>query len=341
MMGILACAAATIVARESLLRCALSWLDVGTQPEEVDCVLVLGGDVFTRPFVAASLVQSGLARRVLVPRTLRTGRDIEGIVGLEDELTCEVLRRRGVPREAITLIGQPCAHTQDEARALGDYLTASPGAGGGCHQRLSHPASAMGAPQGARCNGRTGHLRFGPVGRFSQGVLVVRSERRERRSRRVLETGILRLLSRKRPVLAGFAGPCRRRAEGDGSEATNMCSAREPLSQSLGTVLHVAHGIHLASGGPGYSNLRQCHEGAAAGWRQVLVALDLGGEVAAPPGVEIKLYRPGVSVRWGYSRRLSQELPQSISRADIVHTHFLWSEPMWAARRMHGGWESR
>jgi uncharacterized SAM-binding protein YcdF (DUF218 family) len=48
-------------------------------------------------------------------------------VGLEDELTCEVLRRRGVPREAIALIGQPCAHTQDEARALGDYLKSSPG----------------------------------------------------------------------------------------------------------------------------------------------------------------------------------------------------------------------
>ena len=112
-----------------------------------------------------------------------------------------------------------------------------------------------------------------------------------------------------------------------------MCSAGEPLSQSLGTVLHVAHGIHLASGGPGYSILRQCHEGAAAGWRQVLVALDLGGEVAAPPGVEMRLYRPSVSVRWGYSRRLSQELPQLISRADIVHTHFLWSEPMWAAWR--------
>jgi uncharacterized SAM-binding protein YcdF (DUF218 family) len=124
--GIVACAAAMILARESLLQFALSWLDVGTQPAEVDCVLVLGGDVSTRPFVAASLAKLGLARRVLVPRTLGTGRDIEGIVGLEDELTCEVLRRRGVPREAITLIGQPCAHTQDEARALGDYLKASP-----------------------------------------------------------------------------------------------------------------------------------------------------------------------------------------------------------------------
>jgi len=71
-----------------------------------------------------------------------------------------------------------------------------------------------------------------------------------------------------------------------------------------------------------------------ADWRQILVALDLGGEIVGPPGVELRLYRPSISRRWGYSRRLSQELPGLISRADIVHTHFLWGEPMWSAWRL-------
>ena len=114
------------IARRPLLTFALDWLDVGTRPEKTDCVMVLGGDVLTRPFVAASLVKLGLARKVLIPHMMRPPDGEEMIVPPEDELDREVLVRRGVPKGSIIVIGQSCAHTEAEAQALKNWLDATP-----------------------------------------------------------------------------------------------------------------------------------------------------------------------------------------------------------------------
>jgi uncharacterized SAM-binding protein YcdF (DUF218 family) len=52
----------------------------------------------------------------------------EELLPPEDELAREVLVRRGVPREAILVIGQSCAHTEAEAQALGVWLEKTPDA---------------------------------------------------------------------------------------------------------------------------------------------------------------------------------------------------------------------
>lgn len=100
-----------------------------------------------------------------------------------------------------------------------------------------------------------------------------------------------------------------------------------------GTVLHVAHGIHAATGGAAQAILRICRETALAGWQARLVALDLSGEVEIPEDVDVRLYAPTGPRRLGYSRALARDLPRLIGQADLVHTHFLWSEPMWSAWR--------
>jgi uncharacterized SAM-binding protein YcdF (DUF218 family) len=89
--------------------------------------MVLGGDVATRPFVAASLVKLGLARTVLLPRMIRLPGDEEAIFPYGEELAREVLLRRGVPKERILIIGQPCSHTATEAQVLKEWLDGSPG----------------------------------------------------------------------------------------------------------------------------------------------------------------------------------------------------------------------
>jgi uncharacterized SAM-binding protein YcdF (DUF218 family) len=112
----------------ALLGGALAWLDVGTEPERTDYVLVLGGDTATRPFVAASLVNLKLGRAVLVPRMIRLPGREEANIPYGEELSREVLVRRGVPRDRVLIIGQPCAHTEAEARALREWLEETPGA---------------------------------------------------------------------------------------------------------------------------------------------------------------------------------------------------------------------
>ena len=108
-----------------LLICMFAWLDVGSRPQRSDCVLVLGGDVSTRPFVAAALVKVGLAPKVLLTHAARH-EDDENILAPEDEIAREVLLRRGVPKESIEVIGDSCEHTEAEAHALENWLESAP-----------------------------------------------------------------------------------------------------------------------------------------------------------------------------------------------------------------------
>jgi uncharacterized SAM-binding protein YcdF (DUF218 family) len=98
------------------------WLDVGTQPPSTEYVMVLGGDPETRASVAASLVQAGQARRVLVPVP-------PGFSTRQEDPLCRALLRRGVPDARIILLNRRVASTYDEAVALGDFLASHPAAG--------------------------------------------------------------------------------------------------------------------------------------------------------------------------------------------------------------------
>jgi uncharacterized SAM-binding protein YcdF (DUF218 family) len=123
--------AATLVALailgwRPLMQSAVDWLDVGTTPEPCDFVMVLGGGPTTRPLVAATLVRLGLARTVLVPHMRRPQPGEEVFLPPEDQITPEVLLRRGVPADRVRIVGQECEHTEAEARALKECLDREP-----------------------------------------------------------------------------------------------------------------------------------------------------------------------------------------------------------------------
>lgn len=110
-----------------LLAGAARFLDVSEPPQPTDYVLVLGGGSDTRPFVAAALVNRGLARQVLVPRVKPYAEVEQGDRPSEETITCGVLRARGVPEDAIILLDGACASTRDEAAALARFLDGQPG----------------------------------------------------------------------------------------------------------------------------------------------------------------------------------------------------------------------
>jgi uncharacterized SAM-binding protein YcdF (DUF218 family) len=102
------------------------WLDVGQRPVRADYLMVLGGDDNTRPFAAAALVKRGFASHVLLSKAQQLPNEEEGSMPGYNEIDRSVLVARGVPEANISVIGQPCQSTFDEAQALASFLAASP-----------------------------------------------------------------------------------------------------------------------------------------------------------------------------------------------------------------------
>jgi uncharacterized SAM-binding protein YcdF (DUF218 family) len=110
-----------------LLAWAGAYLDASSPPRPVDDVLILGGDVETRPFVAAALYKAGLAKRVLLTNVKHSHEVEDGLVLSEPEIARQVLLKRGVPADAIVLLPDVVDSTADEARSLKRYLDENPG----------------------------------------------------------------------------------------------------------------------------------------------------------------------------------------------------------------------
>lgn len=113
--------------RVPILSFAGTWLDVGTSPPRSDYVLVLNGDENTRPFAAAALVKAGLARKVIVTTCARYPDQEDGLSLPADEVTRQVLLRRGVPEAEILVLDRMVDSTFHEAQALADFLDREPG----------------------------------------------------------------------------------------------------------------------------------------------------------------------------------------------------------------------
>jgi uncharacterized SAM-binding protein YcdF (DUF218 family) len=111
--------------RAAVLPAVASWLDVGQPPQRADAIMLLTGDVETRPFAAAVLWKAGWAPRVLV--TMVASRPEKEFVPPEHELNLRVLRACGVPAEDIVLLQGQAVSTRDEAQALAEHLAAAPG----------------------------------------------------------------------------------------------------------------------------------------------------------------------------------------------------------------------
>ena len=104
--------------REALLRGLTDLWIVSDPVTRGDAVVVLGGGLEYRPFVAADLYKEGLVSKVLVSRVS------EGHVGAllgHTELNRKALLKLGVPDAAIEMFGTENRNTEDEALALKDW----------------------------------------------------------------------------------------------------------------------------------------------------------------------------------------------------------------------------
>jgi len=117
---------AAYVTRNWTLPLAAAWLDVGQRPQPAEYVVVLGGDVNTRPLVAAALVRAGLARVALVSHVALSPDAPPRLFPPEEELASRILTLRGVPLERIRRLGRDNRTTYDEARALAEFLRDAP-----------------------------------------------------------------------------------------------------------------------------------------------------------------------------------------------------------------------
>src|SRR5437870_8128333 len=112
--------------RNRVLVMAARFLDISEPAEATEYVMVLGGEMQTRPFVAAALINAGLAQKAIVAKIKGSGDNLDGIVAAEQELIRSVLVHQGVSPDAIVRLDKECASTFDEASALAEFLQSKP-----------------------------------------------------------------------------------------------------------------------------------------------------------------------------------------------------------------------
>jgi uncharacterized SAM-binding protein YcdF (DUF218 family) len=123
------------------------WLDVGELPRPAEYVMVLNGGENTRPFVAAVLLNAGLARHVLVAKVAPPPETIGRVLPPSQEISRQVLLHRGVADHDIIILPAAAATTYDEAVALAAFLEDRPNTRvlivtNDCHTRRSRWAFA-------------------------------------------------------------------------------------------------------------------------------------------------------------------------------------------------------
>src|SRR5262249_40650775 len=107
-------------ARASILRGVADLWVVSDDTDKADAIVVLGGGVGARPFVAADLYKRGLAQQILIANVRPDPVAELKIVPPETDLTRQVLIRLGVPPAAIIEFGAGVSSTYEEARAILD-----------------------------------------------------------------------------------------------------------------------------------------------------------------------------------------------------------------------------
>jgi uncharacterized SAM-binding protein YcdF (DUF218 family) len=111
-------AAGSWLIREPLLRGAADLWIVSDPVGRATAIVVLGGGLETRPFVAAELWQRGLADKILISQAPEERAVSIGAMPSHSELNREVLLKLGVPAGTIETFGAANKNTRDEAVAL-------------------------------------------------------------------------------------------------------------------------------------------------------------------------------------------------------------------------------
>jgi uncharacterized SAM-binding protein YcdF (DUF218 family) len=109
------------IEREAGLRGVADLWIVSDPITPADAVVVLGGGLDVRPFVAADLYAKGLVKKVLLSE-VDEGRSVSiGAVMGHAEGNRQVLLKSGVPDSAIENFGKANRNTREEAIALKDW----------------------------------------------------------------------------------------------------------------------------------------------------------------------------------------------------------------------------
>jgi uncharacterized SAM-binding protein YcdF (DUF218 family) len=103
-----------------LLGAAELWI-VSDPVSRANAIVVLGGGLETRPFVAAELLRRGLADKILISQGSEERAVSIGAVRSHSELNREILLKLGVPPGAIETFGTASRNTRDEAIALREW----------------------------------------------------------------------------------------------------------------------------------------------------------------------------------------------------------------------------
>jgi uncharacterized SAM-binding protein YcdF (DUF218 family) len=123
-----ACALATLLwwSHATIFTLLGRYLDIGQPPVKTDYVLVLNGDVNTRPFVAAALVTRGWAQQVLITKVKLAPQWQESPWPPEHEVVRRIQLARGVSEDRLVVLESSCDATRDEALVLRSFLAKHP-----------------------------------------------------------------------------------------------------------------------------------------------------------------------------------------------------------------------
>jgi uncharacterized SAM-binding protein YcdF (DUF218 family) len=117
---------ATVVAggwllREPVLRGAADIWIVSDPVSRADAIVVLGGGLETRPFIAAQMWRRGLAYKILISQSPEERVESIGVMPSHSELNRQILLKLDVPADAIETFGTANKNSRDEAVALREW----------------------------------------------------------------------------------------------------------------------------------------------------------------------------------------------------------------------------
>src|ERR1700704_7152985 len=103
--------------REPALRGAADLWIVSDPISRADAIVVLGGGLETRPFIAAQMWRRGLADKILISQSPEEPAASIGVMPSHSELNRQILLKLDVPADAIETFGTANKNTRDEAVA--------------------------------------------------------------------------------------------------------------------------------------------------------------------------------------------------------------------------------
>jgi uncharacterized SAM-binding protein YcdF (DUF218 family) len=111
------------IEREVALRATADLWIVSDQITAADAVVVLGGGIDLRPFIAADLYAKGLVKKVLVSQVDEGPSVVIAGLPSHSEANRMVLLKSGVPTSAIETFGTANKNTFEEAAALKEWAS--------------------------------------------------------------------------------------------------------------------------------------------------------------------------------------------------------------------------